>query len=347
MKGNFVKFNWSGVVPLLCVVALAALALGLTSSPVHAVEQPQGDNSDAPYAMELSALTGPQGADITLVVAAAPGYGAVKALKKVQLKTFAADGSLTDVRNLKDVSAPGGVANIELGQLERGRRVEADAHIQTGAPKRTYVLRGDTITRLRPDLVVSTVQAPLQTLTTRPVDLIAEVAELNGDTAANATVTLLWGPLRARNEVGDRARRRQGLGRVRRPSADQRRTRRALGRGRRGHAVRDRRDQQPPDRHRRRQRARARPVTPARSGLGGYGAQFNQHVYAAITSAPPGSLPDLEAKVKALEPQLVRIFFNHAQEADPDKMASFVETVALAQEAGATINITYQSPRRR
>ena len=61
MKGNFVKFSWSGVVPLLCLVAFAALALGLTSSPVQAVEQPQGDNSDAAYAMELSALTGPFG----------------------------------------------------------------------------------------------------------------------------------------------------------------------------------------------------------------------------------------------------------------------------------------------
>jgi len=79
------------------------------------------------------------------------------------------------------------------------------------------------------------------------------------------------------------------------------------------------------------------------SSLGGYGAQFNQHVFAAITGAPPGSLPDLEAKVKALEPQLVRIFYNVNQEADPDKMQSFVETVQLAQESGAAINITYQT----
>jgi hypothetical protein len=82
------------------------------------------------------------------------------------------------------------------------------------------------------------------------------------------------------------------------------------------------------------------------ASLGGYGAQFNQHVYAAITGAPPGSLPDLEAKVKALEPQLARIFFNDQQEAEPDKLASFVNTVELADEAEATINITYQSAAR-
>jgi hypothetical protein len=47
--------------------------------------------------------------------------------------------------------------------------------------------------------------------------------------------------------------------------------------------------------------------------------------------------------VKALEPQLVRIFYNVAQEADASNMASFIDTVQLAQDAGATINITFQS----
>ena len=50
---------------------------------------------------------------------------------------------------------------------------------------------------------------------------------------------------------------------------------------------------------------------------------------------------------KALEPQLVRIFYNdNWEERRPDaplNLASFVETVRLAQEAGATINITYQT----
>ena len=80
--------------------------------------------------------------------------------------------------------------------------------------------------------------------------------------------------------------------------------------------------------------------------LGGYGAQFNQHVYAMITPKPEDSLPGLEQKVKDLEPQLVRIFFHEIDELDPDKMASFVETVELAHQAGATINITYTTATR-
>ena len=56
--------------------------------------------------------------------------------------------------------------------------------------------------------------------------------------------------------------------------------------------------------------------------LGGYGAQFNQHVYAPVTNPPVATLPDLEAKVKALEPQLVRIFYNDDfEERQPNRVA--------------------------
>ena len=55
----------------------------------------------------------------------------------------------------------------------------------------------------------------------------------------------------------------------------------------------------------------------------------------------------MEAKVKALEPQLVRIFYNdNFEERQPNRvrnLASFIDTVQLAHEAGATINITYQT----
>ncbi len=87
--------------------------------------------------------------------------------------------------------------------------------------------------------------------------------------------------------------------------------------------------------------------------LGGYGFQFNNHLYAPITSPPASTLPDLESKVKALEPQLVRIFFNENWElnADPrnnphpewkDNLDSFRRVVQLANESGATIAIAYQ-----
>lgn len=94
------------------------------------------------------------------------------------------------------------------------------------------------------------------------------------------------------------------------------------------------------------------------------GAQLNHNVFAPQTIAqgvPEASFPDLEQKVKKLEPQIVRIFYNdkHAGVPFDDKAPasdtnvrqtakqkqrweSFVRVVRMAQDAGATINITWQ-----
>ena len=74
--------------------------------------------------------------------------------------------------------------------------------------------------------------------------------------------------------------------------------------------------------------------------------QFNQNVYASIPTAPKdpiADLSDLESKVIELAPQFVRLFFNFTQAKDTGRLDSFTRSVALAQRAGATINITIQS----
>jgi hypothetical protein len=73
----------------------------------------------------------------------------------------------------------------------------------------------------------------------------------------------------------------------------------------------------------------------------GFGGQLNQHVYANI-SGPPPHLADMEAKVVALHPHFVRIFFNTSEWTSADRMRSFVRTVRLAERASAEINITWQ-----
>lgn len=75
--------------------------------------------------------------------------------------------------------------------------------------------------------------------------------------------------------------------------------------------------------------------------FGGFGGQMNQHVYADISGPPPG-IATLEAEMLALRPQFVRIFFNTTEWAYPDRMASFVRTVQLAQRAHSSIVITWQ-----
>lgn len=73
----------------------------------------------------------------------------------------------------------------------------------------------------------------------------------------------------------------------------------------------------------------------------GFGGQLNQHLYAKI-SGPPPNLGNVEAKVVALEPQLVRIFFNTSAWSNPDRLDSFVRTVRLAHRARSTVNVTWQ-----
>jgi hypothetical protein len=85
-------------------------------------------------------------------------------------------------------------------------------------------------------------------------------------------------------------------------------------------------------------------VVPSRGlvgSFGGFGGQFNQHVFADI-SGPPPDLSGLEAKVMALGPRYVRVFFNNSEWTFPDRMASFVRTVQLANRAGAAIEVAWQ-----
>jgi hypothetical protein len=307
--------------------------------------------TEAPYTMDLNALTGPAGADLTVSVAATSGCAVPAELKKIQLKTFAADGSLDQTRNLTDVEAPGGIAkDIDLGDVPRGRRIEADVLVQTETPSRTYVLRGSTNTLLRPDLVVEEI-TPQQTLAGKPVVISAVIGERNGDVGATALVSVsaLPGatepvavppgghvtvnfaavtfatavPVELTVTVSGAAPNETDV-------ANNTRT-----------ATLDVTAHELPT-----------PRNVLFPSLVGYGAQFGMHLYAPITPWPAGvGYGDVEAKVKKLEPQLVRIFYNdnwdgNANGQFPDwqvNYASFVRVAQLAQEAGATIDVSFQN----
>jgi hypothetical protein len=332
---------------------LVALASGALPSAARSDDPPQCPSStDDAYTMTAGALTGPTSTDLALHIAAAPGCGAVAAAKHVQLKIFSADGKVDDVINLRDIAAADGVVAVELDRVERGRQIEVQAQVESETSPRTYVVRGSTTSLLRPDLVVGAVQAPLQTVTTRPVDVTAEIAEVNGDTGATATVTLTGpgGPLAEPIEVTVPA---GGTVSVTFPgipltiplpvelnvaTADA-----------------------APGEYDTTNNTQSRTVEVTKSelaasrllldNLAGAGFQFNHHLYAPITIAPPETLPTLEAKVKALEPQLARVFYSEIWEGNsrgdhpewPQNLESFRRVVELADEAGATVVIAYQS----
>ena len=340
--------------PLVAALVMAAaVGLAATAGAGDAGAQKGADCSDASYALDLVALTGPKGADLAVHVSAAAGCAPVTELKKVQLKIYDADGKLAAVRNLTDVAAPGGQVVIGLGSVERGRRVEADVLVQPES--RTHVLRQAATMLLRPDLVVVAVNAPAQTTTSRAIDVVIDVAERNGDTGATAKVTLAFGgttlgPVDV--TVGPGGSASATFPGVRFAEANVTTLVAAVS----GAAPEETDDSNNTGsgtvdvtEH---ELAPANVLFPS---LAGYGAQFNHHLYAPISSVriPADQYPNVEAKVKALEPQLVRIFYSDNWEENADgthpapefqqNYESFVKVVRLAQEAGAIVDISYQN----
>lgn len=325
-----IETRWKRAALLACLVISAGTAGAAGAADAPATE------------LELSALTGPEGADLYIK---APAGATRFELVVVQIRAPRGSGERANrIVTRKDVAAPAGVATIDLGEVGRGAAVSVGALTRRQSPPRIAIHGGSTIVKLRPDLAVAAVHAPAQTLSTRPLDLVADISELNGDTGAKATVTLMLGPTPVAEPQtvtvpagGSFSVQFEGVKLTTPMSAELTvlidgaapfETDATNNSGKTKVEVTDH------------ELVRSNVLLDA---LGGYGAQFNQHVYASITPKPPGSLPDLEAKVKALEPQLVRIFFHEIQERNADQLASFYETVELAQQAGATINITYHT----
>src|SRR5262245_4127013 len=328
----------------LVVLLVAVAGSGASAAAADTLSCPPPGGAPA-YAASLRALTGPTGADLRVRVVAAAGAGCAipETLKKVQVKVFALDGTLSSTRNLDDVDAPGGSADLRLGPVARHQKVAAEVLVQGGDATRTYVLRAETSTLLRPDLVISATTNDKVVFATRSFQLGARVSERNGDVGAAAVVTLRDGDATLGSasvdvEAGGSAEASFGDVALSAP-----------GRTDLTVSVRDADPAETDDTNNTRTAAvdvinvadhsddRLAPV-------GGYGAQMNQNVYAPITGAPFGALADLESKVVAQQPSLVRVFFNDVQARNlPGALDSFFRTLQLAQRAGATINVTLQS----
>ena len=82
----------------------------------------------------------------------------------------------------------------------------------------------------------------------------------------------------------------------------------------------------------------------------GFGAQMNSNLYAPLSNPangwnnnPPADTANLEAKYKNMKPGLCRMFLspNFFVTGNENELASFYKTVALAQAAGARLNVTW------
>ena len=334
------------VLPRTLGRSLAAAVVALT---LVAITLGAGSARAATPLLDADVLVGPAGAD--LIVSVPPG---TETVRKITVTILAPEGTVKPRQRVAvylNRPVQDGRATIGLGLVPRRSSVTFEARLDD----KPGIRDGRAVARLRPDLRVAGVHTKQQTLTTKPVDVLVDLEEALDDTGAVARLTLLQGgiPVAASKTVELRA-------------------------GGKTDALFE--DVLLNNASRTKLTARVELAEPAEydagnnegsteidvtkhelertnvlvPSLAGYGAQFNNHVYAPITPWPAGtSYDDFEAKAKALQPHIVRIFYNDNWDGNRDgrfpspqweqNYASFVKVVRLAQEAGAIINISFQN----
>ncbi len=286
--------------------------------------------------MQLESLTGSGGGGANLLIR----IGTTTAGCDLPQTLDAVNVSLDRRRlELQDVASPEGTATLRIGRVQRLQPVNAT--VAFGAQ---VVLQGRARTLLKPDLVLRAVRAPRAIRDAQAFTALVVLAERNGDVGSTALVTVATDGA----VVGSSPPVRIAPGRravIRVPV-----TLTTLGSNRLDVVARG---DLPETAYGNNVRHRTVETTEFQvalenlivPSLEGYGGQFNHHVYAQISrdvGVTDENVVDMERKMKDLHPEFSRIFFPVRAFSDPDRMASFVRTVKLAQTAGTTINITWQ-----
>src|SRR5205823_12926584 len=142
-----------------------------------------------PFRVELHALKGENGTDLSLTVSSRiPACRVPKALERVVIQA----PRERRARVYAHVRAPGGRAVIRLKKLKKHDRLKVRVVVLTAQTVERQVLRGQVKVLLLPDLSVKLV-APPQALRDVPFTVQARVAELNGDFAATASLAVTVG----------------------------------------------------------------------------------------------------------------------------------------------------------
>ena len=224
---------------LLAGLALACLAVALAATgPASAADHAWLGETSAGraygYTLEAEALGRVGATDLTLRIQPNGVRADVTQLEAVMILTRSPRPPRLGLKILHNVPVGDGVAEIVLQPLPSGTSVAIDVLFYAGTPRLPYALHDNTVVRLRPDLVVASLVAPAQTLTSRAFDVIAVIEEVNGDLGArDASVSLRWGPVPARHAADLRSRGPEHHGDVLGGHASRSRLRRADGRHRR------------------------------------------------------------------------------------------------------------------
>ena len=330
--------SWSKVLAGVSAAAVVVGVLGVHTANARAAVAQACDRSG--YKLSVLSLTGPPRADLFVRVSAkAAGCEVPTTLVRVQVAVLAFRKLRVRKLVVSNVPAPGGTATINIGRVQRQRLVHATVSFGS-----QVVLAAQTRTGLKPDLVLTRAYAGRSAVIGRPFFVVAIVRNRTKDVGLGALVTVSAAdtPLATKQlKVGPRRRvvaqipvTLTQLGPAQltvtvTPSSPIETT---LANNVRGLAVET-------------AEFKVQESATLAQSFAGYGGQFNHHVYAAISRAAgvtDDNAKDMERKMRDLQPQFSRIFFNNTAFTDPDRMQSFIRTVQLAQSTGTTIDITWQ-----
>jgi hypothetical protein len=321
-----------------CAVAVTTGLLGIPTGKASAAAAQACDASG--YKLSLQSLTGPPRADLIIRVSAKKAGCEVPAtLTGVQVAVLHFKKLPARKLVLTNVAAPGGIATVNIGRVQRLRLVRATVSFGPQA-----VLAAQVKTLLRPDLVLTRAYAGRSAVLGRPFFVVAIVRNRTTDVGllADVSVSTAGTPVATKQvKVGPRRRvvlqipvtlAQPGTMQLTVTITPASPIETTLKNNTRALAVEA-------------TEFKVQESATLVQSFAGYGGQFNHHVYAAISRAAgvtDDNAKDMEQKMRDLHPQFSRIFFNNTAFTDPDRMQSFVRTAQLAQSTGATINVTWQ-----
>lgn len=153
-----------------------------------------GENSRGtvcPYSATVEALKGPEVTDVYVTIHSEdPSFPVPASVKKLLLKSLDEEGEAQWAKNYRSVVLQDGVAQYQYDDLGRYQPVTVQVNLQTGLTVNNHVLRADTIVLLRPDLVISDVNAPSQVHVNELINLEVIAREVNLDLGAAFDVAL-------------------------------------------------------------------------------------------------------------------------------------------------------------
>jgi len=330
--------SWSRALVGVCAAAVIVGVLVVRVTNASAAVAQVCDRSG--YKLSLQSLTGPPRTDLIIRVSAkAAGCELPDTLIRVQVAVLPFKKLPARKVILSNVLAPGGTATLDLGRVQRLRLVRATVSFGS-----QVVLAAQTKTRLKPDLVLARAYAGRSAVIGRPFFVVAIVRNRTKDVGLGALVSVTSGgaPLATKQlKVGPRGRvvlqipvtlTQLGTTQLTVTVTPASPIETTLKNNTRGLAVEA-------------TEFKVQESATLAQSFAGYGGQFNHHVYAAISRAAgvtDDNAKDMERKMRELQPQFSRVFFNNTAFTDPDRMQSFVRTVQLAQSTGTTIDITWQ-----